>query len=197
MKTYRLSRHYMFCIQKCGSPCEWYNLSRLHPEVFSGLYFLPEDEEFDTLYGSQTNESYCPSLAEAKRKSHGMPSPPPAQYAKSTGMVIQCDECRKWQLLYSRKKIVKAQRGKLQEIVEMLSYSCGSRLQDIQDTSAEVNQEVFVKAILSCISPIEVPYYSSNYEDICRAESDLCAEDHTKLYPICQWCKESNRTDMP
>ena len=135
-----------------------------------------EYEEFDTLYGSQTNESYCPSLAEAEHKCHGMPFPPSAQYARSTGLVIQCDECGKWRLLYSRKKTAKAQRDELQEIIEMLTYSCGSRLQDIQDTSAEVDQENFAKANLSCTSPIEVPYYSSNYELYicyhCGAESD-------------------------
>ena len=183
LKTYCLSRHYMFCIKKCRSPCEWCILPRLPPEVFSGLYLLPDltpkwgkYEEFHTLYGSQTNESYRPWLAEAECKSDGVPCPPSAQHARSTGLVIQCDKCRKWWLLYSRKKIVKAQRDELQEIVEMLSYSCGCRLQDIQDTSTEVNQEVFVKATLSCTSPIEVPYCSPNYKDICRAESDLCAE---------------------
>ena len=155
----------------------------------SELHFLPDPtpkgekyEDFETLYGSQTNESFCPSLAEAEQKSHGMPFPPSAQYAQNTGLVLQCDECGKWRVMYSKKKIKKVQRDELQEIVEMLSYSCGSRLQDIQDTSPEVNQDVFVKANLSCNSPIEIPYYSSNYEDIyyhCGAENDLCAQDHT------------------
>ena len=90
----------------------------------SVLRTIPKGEkykEFETLYGSQTDESYCPSLAEAECKSHVMPFPPSAQYAKSTGLVIQCDECGKWRLLYRRKKIAKAQRDELQEIVRMLS----------------------------------------------------------------------------
>ena len=154
MKTYCLSQHYTFCIKKCRSPCEWCKLPRLPPELFSGPYFLPgptpkgeKYEDFESLYGSQTNEPYCPSLAEAEHKCHGMPFPPSAQYAKSTGLVIQCDECGNWRLLYSRKKIAKAQRDELQEIVVMLSYSCSSRLQDIQDTIAEVNQEVLLRQI--------------------------------------------------
>ena len=38
----------------------------------------------------------------------------------------------------------------------------------------------------------------ANYKDIwyhCRAEGDICVEDHTK-YLICQWCKYCNKTVM-
>ena len=71
------SRHYSFCIKKCGEPtCEICRPVRLPSEVFTSVHFLPdpvpgEDEHykpFDEVYGTETSESHRPSLIQKSKK---------------------------------------------------------------------------------------------------------------------------------
>ena len=54
----------------------------------------------------------------------------------------------------------------------------------------EITLQVFVRADLSCGSPIEIPYYSAKYNDICvncGGMNELELND--ELYPLCDVCK--------
>lgn len=157
LETHCKSRHYLFRVKKCGSTvCEWCSDPRLPQEVFSTLNHLPDPipngdhyEEFESIYGSQTDEKFRPSLIEAKEKSHGMPFSPTAQFAKNVGVVVQCEECGKWRVFYSKHVLTTAHREELQRIIEELTYTCGSKLQDIEDAPTDLLKRVFVKANLS------------------------------------------------
>jgi len=73
----------------------------------------------------------------------------------------------------------------LQRIIEELTYTCGSKLQDIEDAPTDLLEQVFVKANLSCNTPIEIPYYSSKQFDnicyFCGREGNLSDQD--EYYP--------------
>jgi hypothetical protein len=92
---------------------------------------------FDQVYGTNTNESYRPSLKKNstkklnKKKLHSnkqekqMPFNPTSQYAKNVGTVIQCGDCEKWRVLYSKKKITSNEKLILDEFLEAIIYTCG------------------------------------------------------------------------
>ena len=96
-----------------------------------------------------------------------MPFSPSAQFAKNVGVVLQCDECLKWRVIYSKTVLNSEQRDELQQLIKTLSYTCGSRLQEIEGSRTGLTDTIFVKANLTCELPIEVPYYSAKYENIC------------------------------
>jgi len=84
--------------------------------------------------------------------------------------MLQCDECGKWRLLYSQKKLNGRDRCDLQSILEDISLMCmwctaTGRLCD--DHTRE----------MCCKEPIEKLYYSAKYEPICI----YCAEDVDKV----------------
>ena len=86
-----------------------------------------------------------------------MPFSPSAQFARNVGVVLQCDECLKWRVIYSKTVLKSEQRDELQQLIETLSYTCGSRLQEIERSTTRLTDTIFVKANLSCEAPIEVP----------------------------------------
>ena len=66
---------------------------------------VPEGDrykDFKALYGVATTEEHRPSLKGLEGKSSGIPFTPTAQFAKNVGIVIQCHECDKWRLIYSK-----------------------------------------------------------------------------------------------
>lgn len=100
----------MFSVKKCGSDsCLWCQKPRLPGEIFQTLHHLPDPTpqgekylDFKSLYGTDTSEIFRPSLSQSEQRGHGMPFSPSAQYAKSVGVVLQCDECQKWRVIYSK-----------------------------------------------------------------------------------------------
>ena len=102
--------HYSFQIKKCGSDdSELCKSVRLSVEPFSSLHFLPdltpvEDGRylsFEKTHGKSTIEEHRPSLTK-KSKSHSKSIGFYAsqQHVKNVDMVIQCEECEMWRLLY-------------------------------------------------------------------------------------------------
>ena len=79
-------------------------------------------------------------------------------------MMVQCDECDEccmWRLIYSKYKLKKEQRIKLQVV---LNNTCGSKLAELQLPAefkyVEVQDHV-------CGDPIEKLYYSAKFNPIC------------------------------
>ena len=46
---------------------------------------------------------------------------PSAQYAKNVGVVIQCNECQQWQVIYSKTVLSREERNELEETTESLT----------------------------------------------------------------------------
>ena len=144
----------MFIIKKCGSESfQWCKQPRLPAKTFSTLDHLPDPVpqgerylDFEALFGTDTSEKFRQSLTQSEQKSHGMPFSPSAQFAKNVGIVVQCDECLKWQVIYIKTVLNSEQKDELVQLIETLSYTCGSRLQEIEGSSTRLTETVFVKA---------------------------------------------------
>ena len=193
-------RHYMFSVKKCVDPSCICKPPRLSREQFDSLHHLPDPvpdgdhyKKFENLYGSTTTEQHRPSLQECKGKC-GMPFTPTAQYANNVKLVLQCHECEKWRLvIYCNCRLSPKEKSELSEILESVQYSCGCALQDIEHDDESILQKVFTRANLTCLSPIEIPYYSTNaHEPLCfHCGSEGTIDDDINLkdkYPICAQC---------
>ena len=100
--------------------------------------------------------------------------------------MLECEECGMWQLIYAKHKLSN-QRKAIQDMLEGMSFSCGSSLQDL-DLPSDLVDEVFTRDF-NCTDPIEVLYYSAKYDPICI----YCAKDEpysSDKYPQCSDCKE-------
>ena len=50
---------------------------------------------------------------------------PSIQHCKNTGMMVQCSECDKWRLVFSKKKLKPAQKNQLDDIMAEVEFNCG------------------------------------------------------------------------
>ena len=104
-------------------------------------------------------------------------------------MMLQCNECGRWRLLYSKKKLKKHERELLQQRLDGLMYTCGASLEDLY-LDPPLN-EVYVRDVC-CLDHIEKLYYSAGYEPICiycACEVDGNAEC-SECFPQCSECKQ-------
>ena len=120
------------------------------------------------------------------------PFSPTTQTAKNAGRVLQCEECLKWRVVYSKRKLNPATKVKVMREVESSLYTCGSVFQEIDEYESSCFKDVFVRQNLTCREKIEVAYYGAGNENICihcGTLDDLILEDG--CYAICQSCKTS------
>lgn len=103
--------HYSFQIKKCSSEtCNICKPSRLPKAVFDSLHTLPdpvpgEDGHYmtlDDLLGTETDESHRPSLQKTPKRRKTLPFAVSIQHVKNVDLMLQCDECSMWRLLYSQ-----------------------------------------------------------------------------------------------
>ncbi len=78
------------------------------------------------------------------------------------------NECSMWRLIYSKRKLKPEEKTQLQQV---LAFSCGAQLQELDDIPATLKDIVFVRK-MSCGQPIEKLYYAARFDDICV----YCAE---------------------
>ena len=100
--------------------------------------------------------------------------------------MVQCEECLKWRLVYSRCKLTVEQRTTLKSQFEDFSFSCGC---DLQDLGLEV---VFMRD-LTCSDHVEKLYYSLGHEPICVQRSEPIEDMGSPESPIyfqCEGCKD-------
>ena len=187
-------RHYTFQIKKCGSlTCSICKPVRLPQEVFDSMHILPDPvpgedghfKSFEDLLGTKTDEQHRPSIQRKPRRKKTLPFSASVQHVKNVDLMLQCDECGMWRLLYSKLKLTKRERSDLQVALEDVSFSCGASLQDLQLPGRLDN--VYARE-LSCGEPIEKLYYSAKYSPICV----YCACDMESVpkdkYPQCSAC---------
>ena len=110
MQNHCKIRHYMFSVKKSSdADCSICKPPRLPPDIYGNIHHLPDPipdgdkyKDFEEVYGSQTSEKHRLSLSSPGATTHGMPFSPSAQYAKNVKVVLQCGECLKWRVLYSK-----------------------------------------------------------------------------------------------
>ncbi len=96
----------------------------------------------------------------------------------------------------------------LDHLLEDVIYTCGANIADIEEDGTDqpliqsVYSMVYSRLDLTCMTKIEVPYYSAGFEDICIhcGTTDGLKEVGKEFYPICFTCfsdgkvKEKRRT---
>ena len=119
--------------------CSICSLSRLPPEVYQSLHYLPDpvlsDSEeghyksFDEVYGEETTEKDRPSAKKAKEVGSRRFT---VKNVKNANLMLQCEECELWRLVYSEIKLTQGQRSSLQEALADCVFTCGSPIEDLE-----------------------------------------------------------------
>ena len=108
------SRHYSFSIRKCGEEsCSICKPVRMPMDIFRNIHHLPDPtpgEEghyasFEDVYGTPTTERHRPSLQVRKGRQKTLPFTAIVQHVKNIDIMVQCEECQMWRLLYSKHKL--------------------------------------------------------------------------------------------
>ena len=85
---------------------------------------------FDVLYGTSTTEKDLPSASMTTQKKM-IPFNTTQQHVKNVNLVIQCEECQMWRLLFSESKLSPQSVVRLNSILEDISYTCGATFSDV------------------------------------------------------------------
>ena len=124
-----------------------------------------------------------------KQKKYVLPFNATQQHVKNVGLLIQCEECLMWRLLFSKKKLDLTSKTLLEKVLQDISYTCGASFDDLN--LPENLTSVYVK-YHNCYDPVEKLYYSTGYQAICIY---CCSEDlgniqdeNSKYYPQCENC---------
>ncbi|CAB5356215.1 unnamed protein product [Rhizophagus irregularis] len=222
------SRHYFFQIKKCGAiDCDICKPIRSDELDFSQVHSLPDPipiadktnyKQFEDVYGTITTEQYRPSLLnqQQKKKRAHIEFGPTAQFVRNVGIVIECCECNKWRVLYSKSKLSPFEVSILERYLDTIQYTCGDSfealVENVEQNESNINGdensehdyvgEIFKKVKvddgLICNNPTEISYYSSGlFEEICfqcgKVPEDECDEsDRPNLnegfYYYCDEC---------
>ncbi|CAB5388945.1 unnamed protein product [Rhizophagus irregularis] len=140
------------------------------------------------VYGTITTEQYRPSLLnqQQKKKRAHIEFGPTAQFVRNVGIVIECCECNKWRVLYSKSKLSPFEVSILERYLDTIQYTCGDSfealVENVEQNESNINGdensehdyvgEIFKKVKvddgLICNNPTEISYYSSGlFEEIC------------------------------
>lgn len=188
------SRHYSFDILKCGSSaCEFCKPPRLPQEVFRKVHHLPDpvigDDHhyllFEEVFGTDTTEK--DTLSAQKSKDGGRKFT--LKHVKNANimlmLMLMCDECSLWRLLYSCNKLTTEEWQKVQDQLSSVSFTCGAPIEDF-----DADLPVYTRN-LHCFEPIEKQYYSAGYEPICvycASKENLDMKTNTGYLPQCADC---------
>ena len=164
-------------------------------DVFSQLRFLPDPMinpsnpehylSFDAAMQKKTSEKDCPSLQRQKKKT--ISYSPSVQHVKNVNVMVQCEDCLSWRLLFSKRKLTNMQRKTLEAILDDVSYSCGASFEDIEFLDGL--ESVCIRDH-NCGDPVERLYYSAEYDAVCYycASKNVTSEVPPDVYPLCRNC---------
>ena len=197
-----IQRHYFFDILKCGKAnCDICLPPKLGPDLFSTLNHLPDpvpgtEEHYKKIldvFGTRTTEEHRPSSKKRSSKDKSLPFSASIQHVKNIDMMLMCDECEMWCLLYAKKKLKKHERKEVEQGFNGLSFSCGAQLQDT-DLPDYLKEVVFTRK-LRCEDPVEKLYYTAKFEDICIYCSGPVNpwSDQEPFYPQCIACQDREK----
>ncbi len=184
-------RHYFFEIKKCGAPdCD---VCGPVLEVFDGIKPFPDPMPgtdghylpFGDVLEKDTSEIHRPSLRKKSHHKKTLPFHGVLQHVKNVNMMLECEECGMWRLLYCKHKLKKTDRTELDKCLENWQFTCGAQLQDLVLNGAL--SEVYSREC-SCNDPIEKLYYSAKYEPICIYCNIPQTATDPLFYPQCPSC---------
>ena len=189
-------RHYSFQVKKCGLPsCSICKPVRMDSELFKTLHFMPDPipgdddhhKRFVEVYGLDTTEEHRPSLLTARKTAlQSLGFTPSQQHVRNVGVLIQCDECGMWRLLFSKQKLNYQELSELERSLDDVSYSCGLSLSEL-DLPGRL-KGVGVKDH-RCNDPTEKLYYSCDFEPICYWCASENVPESTEYFPVCVGCE--------
>ena len=85
---------------------------------------------FNDVYGTQEAlERAVTQETTSKKRKTALPFTVTQQHAKN---VNQCEECKLWRLLFSKKKLNSQNIAELEKVIEDISHTCGASFEDIQ-----------------------------------------------------------------
>ena len=183
-------RHYSFDILKCSSSaCTICKPPRLPQETFDKLHHSPDpiigsDQHylpFEEVYGTETTEKDRPSAQKSKDGGRKFT----LKHVKNANIMLMCDECSLWRLLYSCNSLSDEERQKVQDSLGSVSFTCGVPIEDF-----DADLPVYTRS-LNCYEPIEKQYYSAGYEPICvycASTDELDMTSNTGYLPQCGNC---------
>ena len=191
-----VARHYSFLIKKCGEDdCSMYKPVRMPKDVFQTLQHLPDPMmgndnhyfPFEESYKMKTSEKDCPSLSNAK-KAKALPFVPSSRHVQNVNVMVQCEQCDLWRLLYSKRKLTLQERQQLQTLFEDLSYSCGATLQEL-DLPDSLSCTHALEH--NCYDPVEPLYYVAGFDPICVycGSEEVQDSSTSESCPTCDCCQ--------
>ena len=110
-------------------------------------------KSFSEVFGTDTSEQYRPSMKAKPRKEKTLPFYPSVQHVRNAEMMLLCEECEMWRLIYAKRKLKGTEREQLELSLDYMSFSCGAQLQD-GDIPVHLKDVVYVRQ-MSCEDPIE------------------------------------------
>ena len=99
---------------------------RLPPETSFIPDLIPQADghykPFEEVYGTMTTEQFRPSLSKRSAKSKKLPFSASFQHVRNVDLMVQCEECEMWRLLYSPRKLSPGLRKQLSTLLEDYTY---------------------------------------------------------------------------
>jgi len=147
----QLQRYYFFDILKCGKAnCDICLPPKLGPDLFLTLNHLPDPmpgtEEYFKVFPCVWNLRAQTFKQTRLSKDKSLPLSASIQHVKNIDMMIMCDECEMWHLLYAKRKLKKHERKEVEKGLNGLSFSYGAQLQDT-DLPDYLKEVVFTRKL--------------------------------------------------
>ena len=76
-------------------------------------------------------------------------------------MVVQCEECGMWRIVYSKYKLTDNESEIIKSILDNYAYTCGSSMEDLNLCG---RLSTVCIRIVRCYEPLEVHYYALGHE---------------------------------
>lgn len=103
--------------------------------------------------------------------------------------VVNCMECRKPRVLYSKIKLSERQKVSLALLISEFEYSCGA---PITPPRHSLHGKVVTRSNLSCATMIEIPFYGSSL-----GRKDTCSHCGSEGGTVCPELKARFKTVLP
>jgi hypothetical protein len=162
-------RHYFFEIKKCGkSDCDICEKPCLSTDTFQALHSFPDPVPgtdghylpFSKGFGTKTSEKHRPFLQKKTLRRKMLSFSFNLRHVQNVNMMLQCDECNMWRLLYYQVKLNSSEKAKLSSILDDFTFTCGASLQDLE---MEGRLADMCTRDLSCNDVVEKLYYTAKY----------------------------------
>ena len=107
------------------------------------------------MYGEATTEQHRPSLQPSSRKKKTLPFIASIQHVRNVNVMVQCELCGMWRLLYSKHKLNSQATKTLECELENISFSCGA---DLSTFELPITLKEVCARQLNCNDPVEKLY---------------------------------------